>query len=73
MSFNRHNDSMIFRCDVCDARRDASAGSNWDEHRLAFALAKEDGWRLERQRGKWVALCPDCASVHGYSLRPQAG
>jgi hypothetical protein len=66
MSFERVYQRMTFHCDVCGRRRDVDAGSNYDENRLAFTLAKEDGWSFDKLRGEWVALCPEHAPVSNY-------
>jgi hypothetical protein len=61
MGVEKRNGWFTFRCDVDGVCRDEPAGINWDENRLAFARAKEQGWWLSKQRGKWVALCSSCA------------
>jgi hypothetical protein len=73
MGVEKRNGWFFFRCEVDDARRDEPAGVNWDENRLAFARAKEQGWWLSKQRGKWVALCPGCASTHKRAFPTKAG
>ena len=41
------------------------AGSPWRPEELGFrealAEAKELGWHFSRERGTWLATCPDCA------------
>lgn len=61
---------MIFHCDICGVRRLDQTTGNFLHAvtRLTFMRAREGGWRLRKQHGKWEIICPDCASISGYSL-----
>jgi predicted RNA-binding Zn-ribbon protein involved in translation (DUF1610 family) len=58
MGINKRHGTVVFHCDICGVRR-----FDRDESRLTFVRAREDGWRLSKQHGKWETLCPDCALV----------
>ncbi len=61
-----------FHCEVCAAEFIEETGDSYDEARLAAIRAKEFGWRLSNRRGRWQALCPECASFTGYAMGPEA-
>ena len=61
-----------FHCEVCGAEFIEETGNSYDEAKLAAVRAKEFGWRLAKRRGRWEALCPECASFTGYAMGPEA-
>jgi len=70
MGLWREGHTTFFLCDVCRTERTDTMEASWDESRLVIVKAKEDGWRIKKdRRGQWEALCPDCADFDGYSLR----
>lgn len=53
---------MTFRCDVpgCGAEHWEWRADDLDKSRRALAGAEEIGWRLTKDRGVWIAVCPSC-------------
>jgi hypothetical protein len=70
MSINRRHGTIIFHCDICGVRRldQINGDSLHAVTRLTFVRARKDGWHLRKQYGKRETICPDCASISGYSL-----
>jgi hypothetical protein len=70
MSVNRRHGTIIFHCDICGVRRldQINGDSLHAVTRLTFVRARKDGWHLRKQYGKRETICPDCASIGGYSL-----
>jgi hypothetical protein len=56
-------ETAIFRCAIpgCGATYFAPRKGNYDEARLAYTKAKEDGWHFKKRRGGYDSYCPDCA------------
>ena len=48
MSVSKRHGTLVFHSDICGVRRFDRSDS-----RLAFVVAREDGWRLSKQHGKW--------------------
>lgn len=68
MGVRKQRDIMFFSCDIpgCRTQHHERCAGNWDESRMAFVGAKEIGWRLTKERGRWIAECPDCAGAVSY-------
>jgi len=55
---------LYAHCDICPNHQMYSLRGKFEEAKgVAFSRAKEDGWRFGRERGKYVAYCPDCSSA----------
>lgn len=65
MGIKQRHGAMTFRCDVlgCGAQYRERRAGNLEETRMALAGAIEIGWRLTKERGLWIAECPDCAKL----------
>lgn len=46
-------------CDECghEERLDFDEYTSWSS---LIARIKDEGWRIRRDRGEWVHICPDC-------------
>jgi hypothetical protein len=67
MGVHKHKGSTDFICDICGNFRVEEHGATWDEIRMASVRAKQEGWRLGKERGRLQAFCPACSADTGYS------
>src|SRR5262249_8435961 len=58
--------SVLFRCDIpgCYGTHAEQPDPDWDDSRAAIPKARELGWSMSKERGRWKAFCPQCSTVN---------
>jgi uncharacterized C2H2 Zn-finger protein len=56
---DRQNGRYVLKCDACDKLFE---GNLSEEYADIWNRAKVEGWQFRQVSGRWVHLCPYCAS-----------
>jgi hypothetical protein len=52
---------VYLHCEICSNHQMYPLRGKFEEAKVAYLRAKEDGWRLSKERGKFQAYCPECS------------
>jgi hypothetical protein len=65
MGIRQRHGAMTFRCDIqcCGAEHRERRAGDMEESREALAEAQELGWKLTKNRGVWMVVCPSCVGT----------